>query len=296
LLLLFGLLILDKPPGQTSRWVVDQVQRLVRPAKVGHAGTLDPLATGVLIVCVGPATRLIDYIHQLPKQYRAEFLFGRASSTEDITGEVSELSDPPQPTRDKIESALRKFTGEIQQRPPAFSALKVAGQRAYKLARQGKEVALAPRPVSIHNLKLIEYSYPTLTLDVTCSTGTYIRSLGRDVAESLGTAAVMSALVRTAIGSFPLADAIDPLKLTRDNIINHLLPPLRAVDHLPMVVLSPDDRRRIASGQFIDCPVQNDSQEMPREFAALDDCGNLIAIVERRPNGQLGPALNLQQE
>ncbi|HEY2760774.1 MAG TPA: tRNA pseudouridine(55) synthase TruB, partial [Pirellulales bacterium] len=172
MLLLFGLLILDKPPGQTSRWVVDQVQRLVRPAKVGHAGTLDPLATGVLIVCVGPATRLIDYIHQLPKQYRAEFLFGRASSTEDITGEVSELSDPPQPTRDKIESALRKFTGEIQQRPPAFSALKVAGQRAYKLARQGKEVALAPRPVSIHNITLLDYVYPTLTLDVTCSTGT----------------------------------------------------------------------------------------------------------------------------
>ncbi len=152
----FGLLNINKPAGVTSRRVVDQVQKLVRPAKAGHAGTLDPLATGVLIVCVGPATRLVDYLHRMPKRYRAEFLLGRTSPTEDVEGVITELVSPPIPTHDQIVAAAQRFIGEISQRPPAYSALKVGGRRAYDLARSGKEVSLQARPVSVFRLDVLD--------------------------------------------------------------------------------------------------------------------------------------------
>lgn len=304
----FGLLNINKPRDVTSRWVVDQAQRLVKPAKAGHAGTLDPLATGVLVVCIGQATRLVDYVQQMPKRYRAEFLLGRTSATEDIEGEVAELDDPPMPTRLEIETAAGQFSGEIMQRPPAFSALKVSGKRAYALARRGQEVELAPRPVTIHRLEILQYEYPRLALDIECSSGTYVRSLGRDLAESLGTGAVMSALERTAIGSFRVEDAIDAATLTRDNFFDHLLPPRMAVAHLPTITLMATEQARISNGQFIDRP-EFDAQVLPlnpalnprreseadadsTEFAALDDCGNLVAILRHRADGQLGPVRN----
>ena len=204
-----GFFNVNKPTGQTSRWVVDQIQRIVRPAKVGHAGTLDPLATGVLVVAVGSATRLIDYVQQMPKRYRANFLLGCTSPTEDVDGEVVPLENPMVPTRVEIEAAIPAFLGEILQSPPAFSALKVGGRRAYSLARAGQAVELKPRSVSIHRLNVLGYEYPRLQLEIECSSGTYVRSLGRDLAEQLGTGAVMSALVRTAIGSFRVEDSID---------------------------------------------------------------------------------------
>jgi len=137
-----GILNVNKPTGETSRHVVDTVHRLVRPAKAGHAGTLDPLAAGVLLVAVGPATRLIKYLQRMPKQYKGTFLLGRESTTEDITGEVVELDDPPVPSMEKIAATAEKLLGRVEQRPPAFSALKVAGKRAYDLARKGKPVDL----------------------------------------------------------------------------------------------------------------------------------------------------------
>jgi tRNA pseudouridine55 synthase len=305
---IFGLLNINKPRGVTSRWVVDQVQRLVKPAKAGHAGTLDPLATGVLVVCIGQASRLVDYVQQMPKRYRAEFLLGRTSATEDIEGEVAELADPPVPTRLEIETAAGGFSGEIMQRPPAFSALKVAGKRAYALARRGQEVELAPRPVTIHRLEIVQYEYPRAVLDIECSSGTYVRSLGRDLAESQGTGAVMSALERTAIGGFRVEDAIDVTTLNRDNFVDHLLPPRMAVAHLDTITLTATEQSRISNGQFIDRP-EFDAQMLPltralsprrgseaagdsSEFAALDDCGNLVAILRRRTDGQLGPVRN----
>src|SRR5262249_26447014 len=163
-------------------------------------------------------TRLIDYVQQMPKRYQAVFLLGRSSPTEDIEGVVTELIDPPTPSLAEIESAAVKFVGVIQQRPPAFSALKVDGQRAYKLARRGQTVELQPRPITVYSLQVIDYAYPALTLNIQCSGGTYVRSLGRDLAESLGTSAVMSLLERTAIGSFHVAEAIDPAILRRDNL------------------------------------------------------------------------------
>jgi tRNA pseudouridine55 synthase len=291
----FGLLNINKLAGRTSRWVVDRIQRLVRPEKAGHAGTLDPLATGVLMVCVGQATRLTDYVQQMPKRYRAEFLLGRSSSTEDVEGLVTELINPPVPSRLEVENAAGKFVGEIQQRPPAFSALKVAGHRAYKLARRGQPVELQPRPVTIHWLEVIDYDYPQLTLELQCSSGTYVRSLGRDLAEALGTAAVMSSLERTAIGKFRVEDAVDVITLCRENLAEHLIPPLRAVEHLPTVQLDETELELTSRGLFIARPPARDEPPCA-EFAALDGCGNLTAILHRRSDGLLGPVLNFRPQ
>jgi len=285
-----GVLNLNKPSGTTSRQVVDHVQRLARPAKCGHAGTLDPLASGVLVVCVGAATRLVEYVQQMPKCYTATFLLGRQSPTEDIQGEVKELDDPPVPSSDQIASAAAALTGRIEQRPPAYSALKVAGKRAYALARQGRQVDLEPRSVEVYRLEVAAYDYPELRLEIECSSGTYVRSLGRDLAESLGTGAVMSELARTAIGRFRIDEAVDPSALTRENWTEHLLPPLRAVELLPRVELTAEEIARVRAGQAI-------PSEAPAAgvggIAALDAAGRLVAILTRRGRGMLGPTRNL---
>ena len=286
----YGILNLNKPAGVTSRRVVDDVQRLARPAKVGHAGTLDPLATGVLVVCTGAATRLIEYVQRMPKSYTGTFLLGRESPTEDVDGEVTELDNPPVPSRQQIEAAARAFVGRIEQRPPAFSALKVGGRRAYDLARRGQAVELEPRPVTIHRIEVARYDYPALTLRVECGSGTYIRSLGRDLAESLGTAAVMSELVRTAIGRFRLEEAVDPSRLTKQNWTDLLLPPLWAVDALPRVELAGGEIARIRNGQTIS---GKGSPSPSQELAAVDASGRLVAILQSRGGDLLGPVRNL---
>lgn len=288
-----GLLNLNKPSGVTSRDVVNVVQRLVRPLRAGHAGTLDPLATGVLVVGVGSATRLVEIIQAQPKHYVGTFLLGRHSPTEDVEGEVTELENPPVPTREQLATAARTMIGTIQQRPPAYSALKIAGQRAYDLARRGKPVDLAPRPVTIHALAVLRYDYPEVVLDVECGSGTYVRSLGRDLAESLGTAAVMSALVRTAIGQFRLEDALEPGQLTPDNWASLLLPMSRAVDSLPQLILSPDEIARIRNGLTI--PTDPSVADQP-EVAALDSAGRLVALLRPRGPGLLGPLRNFPDE
>ena len=293
-----AVLNLNKPAGLTSRDVVNRVQRLARPAKVGHAGTLDPLATGVLVVCVGAATRLIEYVQQMPKGYLGTFLLGCHSPTEDVEGEVTRLADPPVPTRDQVVAAAQRWVGRIEQRPPAYSALKVGGRRAYALARRGEEVSLQPRPVTIHRIEVKAYAYPELTLEIECGSGTYIRSLGRDLAESLGTAAVMSALVRTRVGNFDLGEAVDPGQLSADNWTDYLLPTLRAVDLLPRIVLSAEQIRQIAHGQNIAVQslppdaLQTASQDAQR-YAAVDEAGQLVAILGHRGPGLLRPLRNL---
>jgi tRNA pseudouridine55 synthase len=284
-----GLINVLKPGGMTSRAVVDRVQRWVRPAKVGHAGTLDPLATGVLVVCVGPATRLIEYVQRLPKRYTGTFLLGRQSTTEDIEGEVIELPDARRPTREELEHAAARLVGTIQQRPPQFSALKVAGRRAYDLARRGEQVDLAPREITIYRCQLGEFEYPRFVLDIECSGGTYVRSLGRDLAESVGSAAVMSALVRTAIGHFNIANAWTLDRLNADTLGQALLPTAEAVRALPAIVLSPAEAIRIGLGQTIDTPAPD---AMAHDLAAFDDQGRLVSILRRRPDGSLGPIRN----
>lgn len=282
---MFGLLNLHKPIGITSRDAVNIVARLVRPAKVGHAGTLDPLAEGVLVIGIGPATRLVEYVQQMEKRYRGEFLLGRESDTEDIEGQVIELVDPPIPSRDAIEAAACGFVGEIEQRPPQYSALKVSGRPAYELARRGQTVELAPRPVTIHELAIVEYEYPRLVLDVRCGSGTYIRSLGRDLAAALGTAAVMSALVRTAIGPFTLDSAIKVVELSAATLSQALLPPVLALADMPKRTLDAAELVEIAAGRTI--AAQADVQA--EEIAARDAAGNLRAILVPRGDNKLGP-------
>jgi tRNA pseudouridine55 synthase len=276
-----GLLCLNKPIGDSSRQVVNRVQRLTKPAKCGHAGTLDPLATGVLVVCVGQATKLIEYVQRMPKRYLGTFLLGRESPTEDIEGEVRELIDPPVPTLSQIQAAAARLTGEIMQRPPAYSALKLGGRRAYDLARAGKEVELAPRPILIHDITVVSYHYPELALDIACGSGTYVRSLGRDLAESLGTAAVMSALVRTEIGEFRLSNALDAQSLTAENLPGALMPASIAVVELPAWQLTDEELRRISHGLTI----RRDEQPPCSEIAAFDAANQLAAVLAHRPDG-----------
>ena len=277
----FGFLNINKPPRETSRWVVDRVQRLVRPSKAGHAGTLDPLATGVLVVALGQATRLIEHVQQARKSYRATFLLGRSSDTEDVTGTVVDLLDPPVPTLDAIQAAAKSLTGEIQQRPPAYSAVKVKGQRAYDLARAGKEVDLKARPVRVYDIQILEYAYPQLVLDIQCGGGTYVRTLGRELAERCGTCAVMGALVRTAIGGFLLEDTIDVESLSLETIRARLLPAVTAVPELSKLTVRAEEIVKLANGVVI-----GNRWNVPAgEFAAVDEAGELVAILSADERG-----------
>jgi tRNA pseudouridine55 synthase len=298
----FGILNVDKPPGLTSRDAVNRVERLLRRVKCGHAGTLDPLATGVLVICVGPATRLIQYVQRLPKCYRATFQFGRRSPTDDTDGEVELVADARQPTRTEVEAALPQFVGEIRQRPPAHSAIKVDGQRAYELARRGEAFELPDRTVTIHRLEILRYEYPELELAIECGSGTYVRSLGRDLAAALGTSAVMSALVRTAIGGFRVEDAVALDELTLNTLPQHLQPPLAALEHLRRVELTVKQLAEIRHGRPIElrsvklltANTVAPGVEITTEWAAVDASGRLAAILfEKYPN-QLWPARNFE--
>jgi tRNA pseudouridine55 synthase len=296
----FGILCVNKPTGWTSRDAVNQIERLVQGVKCGHAGTLDPLATGVLVVCVGPATRLTQYVQRLPKRYRATFRLGFASPTDDIEGEVDLVPGAPQPTRGEIEAALPAFIGDIQQRPPAHSAIKVDGRRAYDRARRGEQFELPARTVKIHTLELMRYEYPELDLEIACGSGTYVRSLGRDLAAALGTRSVMSALERTATGEFRVEDAVVLDELTKENFAGHLLPALTAVRQLPRVELGDVQLTEIRHGRMIATPASatptaeavSPATGAAKEWVAVDAAGELVAILFEKYPGQLWPRVN----
>ncbi len=272
---MFGLLNLYKPAGKTSRDVVSLVERLVRPSKVGHAGTLDPLATGVLVLGLGAATRLVEYVQRMDKTYRGTFLLGRASDTEDITGSVTMLLSPPEPTREELEALTAQFVGTIWQRPPDYSAVKIEGKRAYALARQGQSVEIAPRPITIHELRIERYEYPELELSIRCGSGTYVRTLGRDLAKAAGSDCVMSALCRERVGPFCLADALDPATLDRVTLEQRLLPARLAVADLRFIEISAEDALRLTHGKTI----ARLPGETAAEAAALDPVGEPYAIL-----------------
>ncbi len=255
-----GFLNLNKPTGPTSRDVVNLVARPLKRAKVkvGHAGTLDPLASGVLVVAVGAATRLSEHVQRLPKTYRTVVRLGARSDTLDADGTIVEVTDPPIPTVDQVREALASQVGEIDQLPPQFSALKVGGRRAYDLARAGQAVELASRRVRIDRVELLEYNWPLLTFEVDCGSGTYIRSIARDVGEALGTGGLIEVLIRTRIGSFDLKEAIspDPDHLTIEAIGNQLRPMIEAVADLPRLPINAEQAALIAQGRALD-PAQS---------------------------------------
>lgn len=204
-------ILIDKPAGMTSFGVVARLRRVLsqqagKKVKVGHTGTLDPFATGLMILVTGKKCREAETYTKLDKWYEAEIVLGQVSTTGDPEGELTDISDR-QPTREEIEQVLQQFTGEIRQRPPIFSAIKINGQRAYKLARGGQEVEIPERTVQIYTLELVDYTYPSLNIRVHVSSGTYIRSLAVDIGKKLGVGAYCQALRRTKIANYDIADA-----------------------------------------------------------------------------------------
>ena len=235
---MIGILNLHKPSGITSRQVVDWVAALLPRVKVGHAGTLDPLASGVLIVCVGAATRLVECIQRMTKTYHAVILLGARSDTLDADGQVTAVESPRVPSEQEVHQATAGHVGMVAQLPPEFSALRVKGQRTYDLARAGQAVDLKPRLVRIDRAELLAYRWPRLELEIDCGAGTYIRSVARDVGETLGCGGLIEKLVRTRIGPFELETAADPMNLTRETLAEKLHPLLAAVPDLPVFSLS----------------------------------------------------------
>jgi tRNA pseudouridine55 synthase len=286
---MYGLLNIDKPSGVTSRDVVNHVQRLVRPAKAGHAGTLDPLASGVVVVCVGPATRLIEFIQQMPKRYAAAFRLGCHSDTDDREGRVVEVPHAARPTRAELEATLPKFLGEIRQRPPAYSAIKVSGRRAYALARRGIPVELAPRSVTVYGITIRSYEFPLLKLDIECGAGTYIRSIGRDLGELLGTGAVLTELCRTAIGGFHIETAVPLDALTPESLPDNLIPAVRALDGYPRTTLTEDEVQRVVHGRFL----ARDNHAYSEPVAAVNQAGELVAVLRPKSADWLRPVVVL---
>ncbi|MEE2685168.1 MAG: tRNA pseudouridine(55) synthase TruB [Planctomycetota bacterium] len=282
---LFGVINLDKPTGITSRAAINRLQRQVRPAKLGHAGTLDPLASGVLLLLVGKATRLMPYVQRLEKKYLATFQLGVESETEDIDGTVTTVEGALEPTREQVLAELPRWTGRIMQKPPSFSALKYKGQRAYHLARQGQLVELSPREVMIHQIELDDYQFPFLRLQICCGSGTYIRSLGRDIAQALGSSAVMSQLVRTSIGEFAVETACTLEDLQQQGVAEHLLPARRLVNDLPAVTVDSEQRVFLANGRAIDFP----QEQTAEEIVLVDGEGKLLGIAAAAGPGKIRP-------
>jgi tRNA pseudouridine55 synthase len=277
---LSGVLNLAKPGGMTSRDVVDLISRPLRKVKVGHAGTLDPLASGVLVVCVGRATRLIEYVQRMPKAYRTVVRLGVRSDTLDADGRIEVEETSRVPTESEVRSALATQVGLIEQVPPQFSALKVEGKRAYDLARAGQTVELASRPVRIDRVDLISYAWPLLELQVDCGSGTYIRSIARDVGETLGCGGLVEILSRTRIGPFRLEDAIDPTGQAIDAILAHLRPTIEALGDLPRLTLSAEQVAAIGMGKALLAREVEGAEGLEGETALIGTTGDLVAVAD----------------
>jgi tRNA pseudouridine55 synthase len=273
----------------TSRDVVNVVQRRVRPIKVGHAGTLDPLAKGVLVLGVGPAVRLVPYVQQLPKHYQATFRLGQSSVSGDLEGEVLQHPELPLPSLDQLQTASVQLTGTIEQIPPAHSAIWVDGKRAYKRVRAGEQVEMPSRTVRVESLVILSYDYPELELDIVCGSGTYIRTLGIDLAKQAGSTAVMAYLQRTGVGDFRVEDAITIDQLREEPLESMLLPAVRSVPHLPRLEIDAEQSIRLGHGLCIDGePIGDRAATQIDEAAAVVQDDHLRAIV-RRKRGQWYP-------
>lgn len=264
-----GWLVIDKPLEMGSTQVVSKLKRLFKPAKIGHAGTLDPLATGVLPIAFGKATRLIPYVMEGLKTYEFEVMFGSETQTDDLEGDVISQSSN-RPTQEDVERMVPSFTGQILQRPPLYSALKVNGQRAYHLARHGMQIELPPRPVFIKSLKLIRFCPDWARFQVVCGKGTYVRSLGRDIGRCLGCFGHISYLRRTACGPFNLEQSISLAKLENmaynDRALN-ILPLETALDDILVLAVEAVDVHRLARGMPV---LPQGIQAVPEELKRAD--------------------------
>jgi tRNA pseudouridine55 synthase len=291
-----GILVVAKPAGPTSHDVVALVRRLAATKRVGHGGTLDPFASGVLPIFLGHGTRVVEYHLGDRKAYRATVCFGASSTTDDLEGELTPVEGPA-PTREAVDGALPGLTGPISQRPPTYSAIKVGGRRAYAMARAGETVELAERAVTIHSLQLVSWdgtdpARPIAVLDVACSAGTYIRALARDLGASLGSAAYLGALTRTASGPFTidLATPLDEIRAAAaespTGLRPFLLPLDRGLDGFPVVTLTDEESTAIARGQFIR---PAGGLPGPADHYRLQDAGGTLVAIASATGGRLAP-------
>lgn len=285
-------MLLDKPAGMTSHDVVQLVRRGLATRAVGHTGTLDPFATGLLVVLVGRATRLARFIELESKTYLATAQLGIRTNTDDLTGEAIAVSDPPPtPSEALVRESLAGFQGNQLQLPPQYSAKHVGGERSYKRARRGESVQLAETSVTVHQIELVQYQPPELTFRAVVSSGTYIRAIARDLGERLGVGAHLSYLRREAIGWLRVEDAVPPDRVGP----SVLLPPRELLRHLPSVDLDEAARRDVAHGRAV-VDSRGDVLGTPEQGSgavALLAAGELVAVA-RTDNGWLRPTVVLE--
>jgi tRNA pseudouridine55 synthase len=298
-----GWICLDKPLDITSTDAVGRVRRLFNAQKAGHAGTLDPLASGVLPIALGEATKTVPYLMEADKTYRFTIAWGATTASFDLEGAVVARSDV-RPTADQVRTALPAFVGEILQAPPIYSAIKIDGERAYDLAREGVEVELKPRPVVIHRAELMQATADTAVLEIDCGKGTYVRALVRDLADSLGACGHVSALRRTRVGRFSAENAISLEKLTdlvhSGASLETLLPVETALDDIPALAVTTEDVFRLKQGRpIVLVPRQVEAlkarlvprtiggEDASRTVSAMSD-GRIVALCELRA-GRLNP-------
>jgi tRNA pseudouridine55 synthase len=265
-----GVLLVDKPAGITSHAVVDRARRVIGTRRIGHAGTLDPFATGLLILLVSRATRLLPFLDHEPKVYKARIRFGVRTTTDDLEGEP--MAEAPPPDQAVVERAIGSLTGHLLQRPPAFSAKHVAGVRAYAAARRGEPIALEPVGVTVYDWSVLHRDGPDLDVEIRCSGGTYVRALARDLGEATGSAAHLAALRRIRSGRFDVCEAVGMDALARGDF--DMLPPGAAVGQLPRQALDDLDAKRVRHGQNVTAQTNGD-------IAALCHGEELLAVAIR---------------
>lgn len=291
-----GVLLVDKPAGWTSHDVVAKVRRLTGQQRVGHTGTLDPRATGLLVLCLGRATRLAEFMTALPKTYEGEIALGVRTDTDDADGEVLERRPVPAVTPDQLHELEQTFCGDILQRPPAFSAVKVDGERSYALARRGEPVELPPRLVTVYDLELTALGKERLGIRVRCSAGCYVRALARDIGDALGCGAHLASLTRTTVGTFKHAQAYTVEQLAEAAAMGRLpelvLPPDEGVASYDAAIVTPARAWRLAHGEVVG---PSPRPWRPSELARLYDThgefvgmGRVVATGHIRPVKVLG--------
>ncbi|MDY0125667.1 MAG: tRNA pseudouridine(55) synthase TruB [Anaerolineaceae bacterium] len=275
-----GVLIVDKPIGMTSHDVVQFIRRGTRINRAGHTGTLDPRASGVLVVLVGPAVRLSEFVSASDKRYQAVIKFGMTTSTFDTEGEITSRR-PVDISYEELEEALSGFVGEFEQMPPIYSALKVKGKKAYELAREGKDVELEPRTITVHSLELLDWDPPEAVIDIQCSSGTYVRSLASDLGEKLGSGATLIGLRRTKNGQFTLREAISLRRLEESfqdgDWYKYLIPAAEALGDWHTVVVDVESIDKITHGHRIPGDPGLEQGLMAR---AVSEDGELVALIE----------------
>lgn len=289
-----GILNINKPRGKTSFDIVTIVRRLTGERRVGHAGTLDPEATGVLPVCIGKATRIVEFFMNTTKTYRAEIELGMVTDTYDATGKVIQRGDISGIDQQQVEAALRSFRGRIVQIPPMYSAVKHNGRPLYELARAGKTVERTGRPIEIHSLELIDWQAPVVTIEVICGKGTYIRSLAHDLGQALGCGAMLRNLTRLRCGLFGIEDSVSLPELEdvfrHGHWQKHLYPIDSVLSHWEAVTVSDETAQAIRNGQSVEVESEaNNGDEVLSTLSADSHCraytgdGCLLALLHFEP-------------